>query len=184
VTVPSRPWAAELLHFWFHELAPEQWFARNDDVDAALRRRFAHDLAAMGARPAREFLGDPLTARAAVLLFDQVPRNAWRDTAEAFATDVLALAIARDAVAAGLDAGLDPDRRTFLYMPFQHSESIDDQRESLRLFSALGDDRSLRFAQDHYAMIERFGRFPHRNAALGRRNRPGEAEAVAEGSKW
>lgn len=184
MTVPSRPWAAELLHFWFHELAPEQWFARNDDVDAALRRRFAHDLAAMGARPAREFLGDPLTARAAVLLFDQVPRNLHRDSRRAFAHDALARAICKGAVGRGWDRGLSRAARQFLYMPLMHSEAIADQRLALRLFAALGDAFVLGFARDHYRMIARFGRFPHRNAVLGRPSTPAESRAVAAGHAW
>ena len=105
-------------------------------------------------------------------------------TAEAFATDHLALAIARMAVAGAFDAGLSRDERLFLYLPFEHSENMDDQRESVRLISQLGDSNLLQFAQSHLAMIERFGRFPHRNAALGRADRPGEAEAVAAGNSW
>ena len=113
-----------------------------------------------------------------------VLNTTFRGTAEAFATDHIALGIARHAVELGLDAGLTKDQRLFLFLPFEHSENLDDQRESVRLISGLGDQRLLQFALDHQDMIERFGRFPHRNTALGRADRKGEAEAVADGHNW
>lgn len=130
------------------------------------------------------FLGSPQTALAAILLFDQVPRNAYRGSAEMFATDHIALEIARRAVEMDLDAGLSKDQKLFLYLPFEHSEDEADQRESIRLISSLNDQRLLQFALDHQAMVQKFGRFPHRNKVLGRRDRAGEAEAVAAGHKW
>ena len=179
-----QPWAADLLHFWFHRLRPDQWFGRNAHVDGALRRRFARPLAMLGARPARSFMGDPLTARAAVLLFDQVPRNLLRDDPGAFAHDRLAIAITRGALAKGWDRGMERRARHFLYMPLMHSEAIADQRLALRLFAASGDSRAFGFCRAHARMIERFGRFPHRNAVLGRRNTRAEKRAVAAGNAW
>ena len=123
------------------------------------------------------FLDDPLTALAAVILFDQFPRNMFRGDAEQFATDHLALAIARAAVDRGFDDQLQSKERGFLYMPFEHSESLADQKRSLQLFTALGDDYLLGFAKKHHDVIERFGRFPHRNAILGRAPRPAEVAA-------
>lgn len=184
MTAARQAWAAELLHFWFHRLRPNQWFARNDKVDAALRRRFARDLAMLGKRPARAFLRDPLTARAAVLLFDQMPRNLFRDDGRAFAYDPLARAIAKGALAKGWDRRLDKEERHFLYMSLMHSEQVADQRWALRLFARLGDARSFIFCRDHARMIERFGRFPHRNAVLGRRSTRAEKRAVAAGNAW
>lgn len=184
MTAAQRPWAAEMLHFWFHELRADQWFARNDAVDAELRRRFARELAMLGGRPAREFLADPLTARAAVLLFDQVPRNLFRDSSRAFAYDPLARAIAKGIMARGWDRGLPKAAKQFIYMPLMHSEQIDDQRQCLRRFAALGDSFNLGFARAHYRMIARFGRFPHRNRLLGRRSTPAEQEAIDEGNAW
>ena len=184
MTAARRPWAAEILHFWFHDLRPDQLFARNDAVDAALRQRFGGDLAMLGTRPAREFLTDPLTARAAVLLFDQVPRNLFRDDARAFAFDPLARAICKGALARGWDRIAPPRERHFLYMPLMHSEAMPDQLLGLRLFTGLGDAFVLQFARDHARMIARFGRFPHRNTVLGRKSSAAEKRAVADGNAW
>lgn len=184
MSAAQRPWAADILHFWFHDLRPDQWFGRNAVVDARLRRRFGKVLAALGHRPARDFLKDPLTARAAVLLFDQCPRNLFRDDPRAFAYDSLARAICKGAVARGWDKGLTRAERQFLYMPMMHSEAIADQRLSLRLFGSLGDSFTFGFARAHHGMVARFGRFPHRNAVLGRRSTAAERRAVAAGNAW
>ena len=181
---PPADWAEQLLHFWFDAHGFDDWFRGGDAFDAAVRAHFAEWREALRGFPADHFLTGAGTALAAVILFDQVPRNIARGSAEAFATDTLALAIARGAVARGLDAPLDKDRRMFLYLPFEHSEDIDDQRESLRLMGSLDDPRLLDYAQKHFAVIQQFGRFPHRNAVLGRADRPGEAAAIAEGSNW
>jgi len=184
VAAARTAWAADLLHFWFHDLRPRQWFARSDALDAALRRRFGRVLAMQANRPARHFLTDPQTARAAVLLFDQCPRNLYRDSPRAFATDALARAICRGAIARGWHIGLGKAERQFLYMPLMHSECAADQRLALRLYGALGDGFILGFARAHAAMILRFGRFPHRNAALGRKSTAAERRAVAAGHAW
>jgi uncharacterized protein (DUF924 family) len=123
------------------------------------------------------FLGGPDEALAAVLLFDQFPRNMFRDHADQFSTDPLALAIARGAVERGYDDGMTSHRRGFLYMPFEHSERLADQRQALLLFTALGDSEMLDYAKKHHDVIARFGRFPHRNAVLGRK--PTAIEAAA-----
>jgi uncharacterized protein (DUF924 family) len=179
-----RRWAAELLHFWFHTLRPGDWFRPGEAVDAELRRRFARDLAMLRGRPAHEFLSDPRTALAAVLLFDQVPRNLFRGRPQAFATDPLARQIRRAIVAKGWDRGLSKAERQFLSMPLMHSEAIADQLASLAAFARLGQRFGLPFARAHYRMIARFGRFPHRNAALGRKSTPAEKRAIAAGFVW
>ncbi len=179
-----RTWAADLLHFWFYRLRPDLWFGRNVFVDEALRRRFAREIAMLAKRPAREFLSDPETARAAVLLFDQVPRNLYRNSPRTFAFDPLARAIAKGAIARGWDKGLAKHERQFLYMPLMHSENRADQRLSLRLYTGLGDASILAFARSHAEMVMRFGRFPHRNAVLGRRSTAAELRAVAAGNAW
>jgi uncharacterized protein (DUF924 family) len=184
MALARRRWAAEILHFWFHELTPAQWFGRNDRVDAALRRRFARDLAALQGVSARNFLRDPLTARAAILLFDQVPRNLYRGDRRAFATDPLARAIAHGALRRGWARRLTRPERQFLAMPLMHSEAIADQRLSLRIYARLGDALVLAFARSHHRMIARFGRFPHRNPALGRASTTAEQRAVAAGNAW
>ena len=123
------------------------------------------------------FLADPETALAAILLFDQFPRNMFRGHADQFSTDPLALAIAKGAVERGHDDGMTSARRGFLYLPFEHSEDMADQRQSLLLFTALGDAEQLKYARLHHDVIQRFGRFPHRNAMLGRK--PTAIEAAA-----
>lgn len=179
-----RRWAAELLHFWFHRLRPAQWFGRSDAVDAALRRRFAGELAMLRRQSPHAFLKDRHTARAAVLLFDQLPRNLNRNSPRAFVCDPLARAIMRGVLAQGWDRGLTFRGKQFLLLPLMHSESRTDQREALRRYTALGDASTLRFARSHAAMVLRFGRFPHRNAVLARRSTPAEERAVAAGNHW
>ncbi len=183
MTAAPRRWAAELLHVWFHTLNPEHWWGGSDAVDAMLRIRFARELAALGRRPAADFLTDPLTARAAILLFDQIPRNIHRGSAQAFATDRLARSLTRGFLARGWERGLPPRERPFVYMPLMHSEGIADQRRSVAIFAARAPG-NLAFARAHYRMIARFGRFPHRNAVLGRRSSAAEKAAVAAGFSW
>lgn len=182
MTAAPRRWAAELLHFWFHRLGPADWFGAGAEVDALLRRRFAREWQALRHRPAREFLTDPLTAQAAVLLFDQVPRNLFRGDPRAFASDGLALAIAKGMIARGWAERLPRKMRAFAGMPLMHSEAIADQRASLGFFACEPENR--RFAVSHHRMIARFGRFPHRNPVLGRRSTPAEERAVAQGFAW
>lgn len=179
-----RAWAADLLHFWFHELGPGDWFGVNPLVDGELRRRYSRWLGALRVRPVREFLNDPQIARAAVLLFDQVPRNIHRGSPLAFATDPLARSIARVALRRGWDRELDLPGRQFLAMPLMHSEAIADQRASVAYFAALKSPRILAFARSHHRMIARFGRFPHRNEVLGRPATPAERAAVDAGFAW
>ena len=179
-----RRWAAELLHFWFHQLRPADWFRTSRQVDNELRRRFGRDWAMLRHRPAHEFLRDRLTARAAVLLFDQVPRNIHRGTAKAFASDRLARSILREILRRGWVASLGPAERQVFALPLMHSEAIADQRLSLALYASLGHRYGLPFARSHFRMIARFGRFPHRNAALGRRSTPAELRAVEQGFAW
>ncbi len=178
----TRAWARDLHYVWFHHLSPSDWYRGGEHVDALLRQRFAGHWHALRGQPAASFLDSPRGALAAVLLFDQVPRNIFREDPRAFASDPLARAIAKETIARGWHRLLDPQERQFLYMPLMHSESIADQRTSLRLFAQLG--RSLSFARSHYAMIARFGRFPHRNAVLGRTSSAAEARAIEAGNAW
>ena len=183
MTAAPRRWAAELLHVWFHTLRPADWWGGSAAVDAMLRRRFAGDIEALGRRPAREFLTDAKTARAAILLFDQVPRNIHRGAPNAFAWDPLARAIARGVLSRGWDLAAQRCERQFVYMPLMHSEAIADQRASLAIFAARAP-ANLGFARAHYRMIARFGRFPHRNGVLGRASSAAEEAAVAAGFSW
>ena len=177
-------WPTELLAYWFGELDPAQWWQKNAAVDAEIGARFGGLWEAQRTHPAEDFLTEPATARAAVLLFDQVPRNMFRDDARAYATDPRARAIATAAIEAGWDEGLSLHERQFLYMPFMHSEDLGDQQRSLALFAGLGDPEIGEFARKHYETVERFGRFPHRNAVLGRDSTPEEIAAIAAGAHW
>ena len=172
----TTDWRSEVLTFWFG-LKPEQWWKADADLDHAIKQKFLKLWAQKRQLPADTFLDDSLTALAAVILFDQFPRNMFRGHADQFATDHIALAIAKAAIGRELDDELQPQERGFLYMPFQHSEDLDDQRRSVQLFTRLGDDYQLGFAKKHHDVIERFGRFPHRNAMLGRAPRPDEVAA-------
>jgi uncharacterized protein (DUF924 family) len=184
LAAPQRRWAAELLHCWFHTLGPRVWFAPDPRADAMLRQRFEPELAMLRSRPAREFLTDPATALAAVLLFDQLPRNLYRGDPRAYAFDSLARKIARGALERGWDGALGLPQRQFLAMPLMHSEAIADQRRSLAIYARLGRRYGWPFAVSHYRMIARFGRFPHRNAILGRKSSAAETRAVAAGFAW
>ena len=178
---PPADWAAQLLGHWFDPATKALWFNGGDAFDADVRARYGDWVGALRHHSADAFLDGAATALAAVILFDQVPRNIHRGHADAFATDHLALAIAREAVAHGYDSALDSDQRLFVYLPFEHSEDAGDQREAVRLISALGNDQWTRFALDHQAMIEKFGRFPHRNASLGRESTQEELDYLASG---
>jgi uncharacterized protein (DUF924 family) len=169
-------WRADVLKFWFG-LDKEQWWRGGPELDQRIKQGFLKLWAEKRQLPADALLTDPLTALAGVVLFDQFPRNMFRGSAEQFATDPLALAIAKGALDKNFDDELQPQERAFLYMPFQHSENLADQNRAVLLFAALGDDEQLGYAKKHRDIIERFGRFPHRNAMLGRAPRADELAA-------
>jgi uncharacterized protein (DUF924 family) len=164
----TRRWAREVLDFWFSR-DKEDWWKASDAFDEEIRERFGIEWARQSRRNVDDFLGSPEEALAAIILFDQFPRNMFRDHADQFATDHIALAIAKGAIERGYDDGMEKAQRGFLYMPFQHSEDLKDQLRSLLLFTALGDAEQLHYARLHYEVIEKFGRFPHRNIVLGRK---------------
>jgi uncharacterized protein (DUF924 family) len=172
----SADWRADLLKFWFG-LTYDEWWKGGADIDHRIRQNFLKLWAEKRQLPVEAFLSDPLTALAAVILFDQLPRNMFRGHADQFATDHLALAVARAAIDKVFPKQLEPIERGFLYMPFQHSEDRADQNRSVLLFTELGDARMLHYARLHRDIIERFGRFPHRNKILGRASRPEEVAA-------
>lgn len=172
---------AAVLDFWFSPTAAPKWFVKDPDFDAEMARVLGPLLerARAGA-----FGHWPATARGAlalVLLFDQAPRNLFRNSPEAFALDPRARALTKQAVEAGLDRGLGQEQRLFLYMPLQHSETLADQQRSVALFGQLDEDPEwLVYAERHLEIVQRFGRFPHRNAALGRTTTAEEAEFLTE----
>ncbi|PCD02631.1 hypothetical protein COC42_14665 [Sphingomonas spermidinifaciens] len=166
--------AATILDFWFTECVPEQHFEKDEALDAEIAHRFGALREAVVATGAAGWQDDADSLLAAIILIDQFGRNMHRGSAEAFATDPLALTLARQGVAKGYDAQLPPDRAKFLYMPFMHAEDAGAQAESVRLFEALGNAESIEFAKAHREVIGAYGRFPSRNAALGRESTPAE----------
>jgi len=192
----------EILQFWFADAAQSPvkaeartsfWFTPSAETDAECRERFRATVEAAARGHYNSWLQAPRSALALVVLLDQFPRNIWRGTARAFAHDAQALAIARQAVASGFRPKLAPIEQPFLTLPFQHSESLDAQRESLRLceeidIAAPPDWKPVLqsfvpYARQHFEIIERFGRFPHRNAVLGRVSTSAEETYLARGGE-
>jgi uncharacterized protein (DUF924 family) len=186
------PRATEVLDFWFgragddfHLQPRPQWFRKDPDFDAAIRHRFGALIDAALRGELAGWARQPATAVAQVVVLDQFTRNAYRDTAAMFAGDVRALAAAHALCASGQDRALPGVMRQFVYLPFEHAENLDDQRESLRLFGQLGRDVPalaglLEWAQKHHDIVARFGRFPHRNVLLGRDSTAGEIEFLKQ----
>ena len=157
-----------ILHFWFTELTPKQHFAKDAALDEAIRTRFGATLEAAARCELFAWRATPEGRLAEVLVLDQFSRNVYRDTPRAFAQDALALALAQELVASGQDRSLTVAQRSFAYMPYMHSESALIHEQAVALFSQPGQEDTLRFEQAHKAIIDRFGRYPHRNAILGR----------------
>ena len=177
-------WTDDVLHFWFDHIGPEHWYGGGPEVDAEITERFEPLWHSLKKEKAIFFVTSPLEALAAVILFDQFPRNMFRHQPDAFATDALALSIAKLSIETGFDTDMTPEQRQFLYMPFQHSEDIADQDMSAELFDGLGLAEPMKFAIAHRDIIKRFGRFPHRNEVLGRETLPEEVSAIEEGEHW
>jgi uncharacterized protein (DUF924 family) len=171
--------AAEVVKFWT-EAGPDRWFTKDDAFDAEIRRRFlaTYEAAADGKLAAWETTAEG--ALALMILLDQFPRNMFRGSARAFATDAQARAITAAALLRGFDAQVPADLRGFFYLPFEHSENMADQERGIALYTAAGDADNLKWAQIHHDIIQRFGRFPHRNAVLGRTTTP-EEQAFLDG---
>lgn len=190
--LPHAAAAHQVLDFWFG--APGSvdygkprvvWFRKADAFDALIRQRFArlHEQAASG--KLAHWCASPLTLLALIIVLDQFSRNLFRDSCQAFATDAMALDGARRMTALGWDQRLHAVERGFVYLPFEHAEDIEAQRTAVRLFGALGRADLLEWAQKHYAIIERYGRFPHRNALLARGSTPDEIEFLQQpGSRF
>lgn len=173
---------AEILHFWFTEVQPQQWFQRNPDFDRMIRDRFmvTYDMARDGLCDAWQ--DEPQGCVALCVVLDQLPRNMFRDDARAFLTDGKALLVAKNTVGRGFDMLVSAAMRRFIYLPYEHSESLSDQKKSVELFGKLKneDPTGYDYALRHYNVIERFGRFPHRNAILGRDSTPEEEAYLAQ----
>jgi uncharacterized protein (DUF924 family) len=172
--------AVEVVSFW-RAAGPDKWFEAEEDFDRAIRSRFLaiHEAAARGELAA--FAESAEGTLALLILLDQFPRNMFRGSARAFATDHLARAVADRALARDFDQETDATMRPFFYLPFMHSELLADQDRCLRLYEASGDPEQLKFAVTHRDIIVKFGRFPHRNRLLGRETTPPEQEFLDGG---
>lgn len=175
-------WVKAVLQFWFEELSSADWFAKSDDTDSKIRARFL----ALHERLSRSNaagISSPREILAAVVVLDQFSRNIFRGSPQAFAADPIARRLANSAIGQGFDKLMKPEERVFLYLPFEHSENIDDQKTSVDLVTSLGNDYWTRYAIAHKEIIERFGRFPHRNAVLDRVSTPDEIEMLKDPAK-
>ncbi len=177
--------ACAVVDFWFDEVPPDKHFACDPALDAEIASRFGAMRDEVLAGDGAGWRGSPDTMLAAIILLDQFSRNIHRGTPRAFAGDPLALTLTHEAIAREWDAAIDVERRAFVYMPLMHAEDPAVQRESVTRFTRLGNEENLGYARDHAAVIERFGRFPSRNAALGRVSTPQEQAWLSQpGAGW
>ena len=172
--------ATEVIHFWFEELEPKQRFKKDPELDRLIGERFGevHRRARQGLL--YTWREHPLDALAEIIVLDQFSRNMFRDSAEAFAYDSLALVLAQEAVRRKFDAELETGQRSFLYMPFMHSESAESHEIALYLFGQEGLEENYNFEVRHKEIIDRFGRYPHRNEILGRESTAEELEFLSK----
>ena len=164
-----------VLKFWFTGKGFQEWFfSKKPGLDAEIRRKFLKIYRAVVAGETAEWRKTPRGRLAEIIVLDQFSRNMFRGTAEMYRYDALALALAQDAIAAKADRKLTKNERMFMYLPFEHSESRKIQKESLRLFKQIWPKDTLKYAIDHKKIVDRFGRFPHRNYILGRKSTSSE----------
>jgi uncharacterized protein (DUF924 family) len=176
--------ADDVLAFWFIEAGPKHWFKQSDDFDALCEQRFFATLESARLGECWTWRSSPAGRCAEIIVLDQFSRNLFRDTDRAFAQDPMALALAQEAVASGADASMTADQRSFCYMPYMHSESLLVHDEGIRLFNDLGNTDTLRYAIAHRNVIAEFGRYPSRNAALGRLNTAEEVRYLKNRKGW
>jgi len=165
-----------ILDFWFNEIDPSLWWAKNEDFDRSMVERFSGIYASAARCELFEWRAEARGRLAEIIILDQFSRNMFRGSPLAFANDALALALSQEAISDGADSRLGPVERNFLYMPFMHSESLPIHEVAVRLFQKNGIQNSIDFELKHKAIIERFGRYPHRNSILGRVSTEEEVE--------
>jgi uncharacterized protein (DUF924 family) len=172
--------ASDIISFWFEETPAEKRFAKDDKFDSLLRERFLslHQQASCG--ELYHWRGTAEGRLAEIIILDQFSRNMFRDQAVSFAQDGQALILAQEAVAAGFDQQVSKNKRGFFYLPYMHSESAKIHEVSLKLYTALGAEQNLEYEKKHKAIIDRFGRYPHRNKVLGRISTPQEEEFLKQ----
>jgi uncharacterized protein (DUF924 family) len=172
--------ASSILHFWFEELTPKQHFVKDAALDETIRTRFGTTLEAAARCEMFAWRATPEGRLSEIIVLDQFSRNVYRDTPRAFAQDALALVLAQELVASAQDRSLPEVQRVFAYMPYMHSESALVHTQAVALFTQLGNENNLDFELRHKAIIDRFGRYPHRNAILGRTSSAEELAFLAE----
>ena len=172
--------ADDVLNFWFSERIKPLWFKKNTEFDREIERRFFNTYQSAKAGELDRWRNNSRNILALVILLDQFPRNMFRNTPQAFATDKQAVELAKYAVDNGYERDLSPEERSFLYMPLMHSEDEEEQEKCVELFTKLGREKNLKFAIEHQEIINRFGRFPHRNEILGRESTLEEKEFLTQ----
>lgn len=180
MSINERHDPSEVLDFWFEEIDPSRWFRTEPDFDALISDWFGELHERACCCELYDWRSSPQGRLAEIIVLDQFSRNIYRDTAAAFANDPLALALAQEAVAAGADQELEARQRNFLYMPYMHSESLAIHDIAMELFERSGAESTLDFERRHREIIKQFGRYPHRNAVLGRRSTAEELEFLNE----
>lgn len=180
-TIMRDDWVDDVLTFWFEELEPKDWFRKSDETDTLIHDRFLKLYANVARMQPADHMASARQALAAVIVLDQFPRNMFRGSPHSFGTDKIARRVAALAVDATLDQQLQTkDQKVFLYLPYEHSEDIADQHLAVELIAAVGDPEYTRYAEAHRDVIQQFGRFPHRNAALGRASTDEEVAFLAK----
>ncbi len=170
----------EVIRFWFEEIAPNRWWVLDAAFDGALAERFGATHAAAARCELYAWREQPAGRLAEVVVLDQFSRNIYRDDPRSFACDPMALCLAQEAVQTGADKAIPKERRVFLYMPFMHSESPVIHEWAMSLFASLGSESNLESERRHKAIIDRFGRYPHRNRILGRASTPEELDFLRQ----
>lgn len=170
----------DILNFWFSAEAKPLWFAKNPDFDQQITSRFSNTLEQARQGELWSWRDNALGRLAEIIVLDQFSRNIFRNQPQAFAQDPLALMLAQEAISLSLDETLNAEQRCFLYLPFMHSESKLIHQHALQLFEKLNNPTNLDFELKHKAIIDRFGRYPHRNAILGRTSSPEERQFLTE----
>jgi uncharacterized protein (DUF924 family) len=171
---------SDLIAYWFSPEVKQKWFAGGPELDAELAEKFGPWLEQAKAGGLREWAEEPESALALIILLDQIPRNIHRGTPDAFACDSEALELTKASLVRDFDGRLPAEMRHFLYMPLMHSEDLGDQQRGVELFEALGQEEALDYMKRHRDVIARFGRFPHRNAILGRQSTEEEIEFLKQ----
>lgn len=173
-----------LLKFWFADTARKRWFDSTPEFDRELTERFLPVWHSAAGGDLVEWERTPEGALALVIVLDQFPLNMFRGKAQSFSTEAASRDVADAAILRGFDQQLSDQQKSFLYLPYMHSEDLEDQERSVALFEAAGLEDSLKWARHHRDIVKRFGRFPHRNAVLGRENRAEEAAYLASGEAF